>query len=279
MCQNSVNKNFVNRTKQQIKLLVESIDVNNNSDVYQSLQYLLSQLKVQNQSKLKAYDSNIMFSSAKDYQQYQRDKFWKEKAQQNKELLEKTGLWIYSPAYYELAQKHPKVAKWYKDLFENMKDCKVKLSSQAIQDIDSYLNMSGQIETINLLKQQYAYMKFNEKYPYISSAYFMRKLNVSSFECKEAIDIHLQTIARQLRVQQVNLAIMAGQMKAIMNQIGDAYTQIQPDGTIVISAPDTLQPIVKIYNQKNANHYIAPIKVYYKGEFDGEKTSRHIAIV
>lgn len=278
MCQNSVNKNFVNRTKQQIKLLVESIDVNNNSDVYQSLQYLLSQLKAQNQSKLKPLDSNIMFSSAKDYQQYQRDKFWKEKAQQNRELLDKTGSWIYSPAYYELAQKHPKVAKWYKDLFENMKDCKVKLSSQAIQDIDLYLNMSGQIETISLLKQQYAYMKFNEKYPYISSAYFMRKLNVSSLECKEAIDRHIQTIEFQLRMKKVDLAILAGQIEEIMEDIGDSYTQIQPDGTILIMNTN-MYPIVKVYNQKNANHYIAPIKVYYKGEFDGEKTSRHIAIV
>lgn len=278
MCQNRVNKNFVNRTKQQIKLLVESIDVNNNSDVYQSLQYLLSQLKVQNQSKLKAYDSNIMFSSAKDYQQYQRDKFWKEKAQQNKELLEKTGLWIYSPAYYELAQKHPKVAKWYKDLFENMKDCKVKLSSQAIQDIDSYLNMSGQIETINLLKQQYAYMKFNEKYPYISSAYFMRKVKVHRLQSKQQIDQHIEFIAKQLISKQLDIYILAEQIGAIMNDIGDSYTQIQPDGTILIMNSN-FQPLIKVYNRKNAQHYVAPIKVYYKGDFNDQNNKRHIAIV
>ena len=279
MCQNSVKKTCINKTKQQIKLLIDNISVSNNDEAYQDLQYLLNKLKAQNQPKLKAYDSNIMFSSAKDYQQYQRDKFWKEKAQQNKELLEKSGLWIYSPEYYKLLQKYPKAAKWYKDLFGNIKDCKVKITYQLIQDLDAYNAVDVSSEVIDLMKQQYVYMWVNQKYPNISSAYFMRKLNVSSLECKEAIDIHLQTIARQLRVQQVNLAIMAGQMKAVMNQIGDAYTQIQPDGTIVISAPDTLQPIVKVYNQKNANHYIAPIKVYYKGEFDGEKTSRHIAIV
>ncbi len=253
MCWNSAKKTCINKTKQQIKLLIDSISASNNGEVYQDLHYLLNKLKAQNQPKLKAYDSNIMFSSAKDYQQYQRDKFWKEKAQQNKELLDKTGLWILqNPEYYKLLQKYPKVAKWYKDLFGNIINCKVKITYQLIQDLDRYNAVDVSSNVIDLMKQQYVYMRVNEKYPNISSAYFMRKLNVSSLDCKEAIDIHLQTIARQLRVQQLNLAIMAGQMKAVMNQIGDAYTQIQPDGTIVISAPDTLQPIVKVYNRKNA---------------------------
>ena len=218
MCQNSAKKTCINKTKQQIKLLIDSISFSNNGEVYQDLHYLLNKLK----------------------------------AQQNKELLDKTGLWLLqNPEYYKLLQKYPKVAKWYKDLFGNIINCKVKITYQLIQDLDRYNAVDVSSNVIDLLKQQYVYMRVNEKYPNISSAYFMRKLNVSSLECKEAIDIHLQTIARQLRVQQLNLAIMAGQMKAVMNQIGDAYTQIQPDGTIVISAPDTLQPIVKVYNRKN----------------------------
>lgn len=92
----------------------------------------------------------------------------------------------------------------------------------------------------------------------------------SNDETYQDINFLLNKLRAQFQVKykvlrgKAEIGKLVRQIQLIMKDIGDSYDNIEPDGTILIRDPETLMPIVKIYNRQNAKYYTMPIRVYYK---------------
>lgn len=233
MNQNSANKPCINKTKQQIKLLIDGIDINNNGEVYWDLQYLLTKLKAQNQSKLRHLHVN-------DCPCIMRQK---QNEEASKELFEQR--------ISDFSRKYPTAGKVWQEYITIYPDQINQDPFELWSVMGKEYDLSGQSAFIAVIKNAHINAVCNaHNIIAISPQYIRTKYPRIKQHNLTTITALIESEKNQVMRKRVDLEILAEEMTIIMKEIGASYANIDSDGIVTIVYD--LNPIVKVSNRDNA---------------------------